>query len=345
MEANTQVHLYDDRIPHERRSHIQSTIAGVNRLMGALLSIISAACFATLAIFGRYAYADGLDTFTILALRFTIAALLMAILLNLRHESWPRGKTLVRLIGMGALDYVGHSFSYLSAIKYASAGLVALLLYLYPAFVALLSAIFLKEKFTRLKILAVGLATLGAALTANPQGGAWTGMLLAISAAAIYSVYIIVGAGVLKQVSALQSSTVIFASAGVVYSVLAAVNRPHFPQTGSGWWAVAAIILVATVIPVVTFLAGLRRIGPTNASMLSTIEPVVTVLLAAMLFAEVLQPVALIGGALILIAVLLLARSELSRTDSMAIAAAVSYSASSTATITPAPTEPRRAIE
>ncbi len=277
--------------------------------------MISAASFGTLAILGRYAYADGLDTFTILALRFTIAAVLMAGLLAVRREPWPRGSTLLRLIGMGALGYVGQSFAFLTATQYASAGLVALLLYLYPAFVAVLSAVFLNEKFTALKIGALVLATLGAALTADPQGGQWTGILLAIAAAAIYSVYIIVGAGVMQQVSALQSSTVIFASAGLVYTSLAITAGPHLPQSDAGWAAVIAIVFIATIIPVATFLAGLRRIGPTNASMLSTIEPIVTVLLGALLFGEVLTAAALIGGALILIAVLLLARSELRQPD------------------------------
>jgi drug/metabolite transporter (DMT)-like permease len=116
----------------------------------------------------------------------------------------------------------------------------------------------------------------------------------------------------MKQVSAIQSSTVIFASAGAVYGALTAVSGAHFPQTGAGWAAVGAIVIVATVIPVVTFLAGLQRIGPTNASMLSTLEPVVTVILSAMLFGDVLKPVILAGGLLILMAVIILARSEIS---------------------------------
>lgn len=283
----------------------------MNRIIGVILIVISAASFGTLAIFGRYAYAAGLDIFTLLFLRFTFSALLMAVLLIFRRESLPRGGTLGRLVGMGALGYVGQSFSYLTAIKYASAGLVALLLYLYPTFVAVLSTIFLKEKINRVKIIALGLASLGAALTANPQGGQWTGILLALSAAAIYSVYIIVGTGVMQQVSAVQSSTVIFMAAGIVYGALTAINGPHWPVTSAGWLALAAVTLIATVIPVATFLAGLKRIGPTDASMLSTLEPVVTVLLAALLFGEALPPVTLLGGGLILAAVLLLTRGEL----------------------------------
>jgi drug/metabolite transporter (DMT)-like permease len=89
------------------------------------------------------------------------------------------------------------------------------------------------------------------------------------------------------------------------------VNGVHLPATNTGWLNIAGIVLVATVIPVVTFLAGLERIGPTNASMLSTLEPVVTVLLAAWIFSEVLKPIVLLGGGLILIAVILLTRGEL----------------------------------
>ena len=283
----------------------------MNRILGVLLIIISAASFGTLAIFGRYAYADGLDTFTLLFLRFTFAAILIAGLLVIRHEGLPRGKELYLLIGMGAIGYVGQSFSYLTAIKFASAGLVALLLYLYPVLVAVLSTMFLNEKFSRFKIVALALATLGAVMTANPQGGHWLGILLALSAAGIYSVYIIVGTGVMKKVSAVRSSSVIFASAAIVYGALMAVNHPHWPASGSGWLAVTAVTLIATVIPVVTFLAGLKLIGPTNASMLSTLEPVVTVLLAAWLFGEKLSPIILVGGGFILAAVILLARSEL----------------------------------
>jgi drug/metabolite transporter (DMT)-like permease len=283
----------------------------MNRALGITYIIISAASFGTLAILGYYARAAGIDTFTLLFLRFTIAALIMAGILIAKREGVPRGKTLGLLIGMGAIGYVGQSFCYLTATQYASAGLVALLLYLYPIFVAILSVIFLKEKLNRVKVMALALATTGVALIVDPQGGQWLGIALAIGAAAIYSVYIIVGAGVMKTVSAISSSTVIFASAGLVYGVLTALNGPQWPTSADGWLIVAATVLIATVIPVVTFLAGLKRIGPTDASMLSTLEPVVTVLLAAWLLDEQLQWITLLGGALILIAVIVLTRSEL----------------------------------
>ena len=74
-------------------------------------------------------------------------------------------------------------------------------------------------------------------------------LLIAVSAAAIYPVYIIVGTGVTKQVSAMQSSTIIFASAGLVYGVATAVSGAHFPGTEAGWNVVAGVVIVATVMP------------------------------------------------------------------------------------------------
>ena len=207
----------------------------MKRLTGILLIAISAASFGTLAIFGRFLYADGMDTFTMLFLRFGISASIMTFILILRHEPFPRGRVLALLIGMGALGYVGQSFSYLSAIKYASAGLVALLLYLYPMFVFILSVIFLREKVTWVKVAALALALVGTALTVGPAGGQFLGIFFAITAAVVYSVYIIVGTDVMRHVSAVQSSLVIFASAGVVYGILTAVNGAHLPASSAGW--------------------------------------------------------------------------------------------------------------
>ncbi len=283
----------------------------MKRLTGIILIAISAASFGTLAIFGRYAYAENIDTFTLLFLRFGFSASFMTIMLILRKEPFPRGRILAQLIGMGGIGYAGQSFLYLTAIKYASAGLVALLLYLYPFFVAILSMIFLKEKLTRTKAIALVIALCGTALTVGPVSGQMIGAVMAIVAALGYSIYIIIGANVMKHVSPFQSSAVIFTSASVVYGILTFSNGMHLPQTNFGWMVIAGIVIVSTIIPVTTFLAGLERIGPTNAAMLSTVEPIVTVLLATWLFGDQLLPIVLIGGGLILMAVVLLTRSEL----------------------------------
>jgi drug/metabolite transporter (DMT)-like permease len=254
-----------------------------------------------------------MDIFTVLFLRFGISASIMTVILFLRNDPFPRGHILAQLAGMGALGYVGQSYLYMTAIKFASAGLVALLLYLYPVFVFILSVIVLHERTSRVKFIALALALSGTALTVDPAGGRLIGVLMAIAAALIYSIYIIVGTNVMKHVSAVQSSTIIFASAGAVFGILAFTNGVHFPASNSGWLAMLGIIVISTIIPVVAFLAGLERIGPTNASMLSTLEPVVTVVLAAWLFGEKLMPIVMVGGGLILVAAILLTGSELKK--------------------------------
>lgn len=273
--------------------------------------VVSAVGFGTLAIFGRYAYADDMDALTISSLRFSLAAIPTLVLLAVRRERFPRGSVLLRLIAMGVLGYVGAAFAYLAALKYASAGLVALLLYLYPTFVTLLAVVVLKEPFTGVKGLALGLALMGTALAVGPLSGQALGVLFAVTSAALYAIYIIIGTDVMKSVSPVQSSAVIFATAGIGNTVLMMVTGPHLPATGRGWAAIAGLVVITTLIPVVAFLAGLKRIGPTNAAMLSTLEPVVTVVLASWLLHEMLTPVTLLGGGLILTAVLMLTRAEL----------------------------------
>jgi drug/metabolite transporter (DMT)-like permease len=285
----------------------------MNRLVGVVLVVASAAGFGTLALFTRYAYADGMDALTILCLRFALAAIPTLVLFAVRRERLPRGSVLLRLIGMGVLGYVGAAFAYLAALKYASAGLVALLLYLYPIFVALLAILLLHEPLTSAKGLALGLALTGTALAVGPlKGQAW-GILLAIGSALLYAIYIIVGTDVMKRVSPVQSSAVIFATAGICNGVLMMATGPNLPASGRGWAVITAMVVITTLLPVMAFLSGLRRIGPTTAAMLSTLEPVVTVLLASWLLHETLTPATLLGGGLILTAVLLSTHGELRR--------------------------------
>lgn len=284
----------------------------MNRVRGIALIILSAASFGTLAIFGRFAYLGGVDTLTLLFLRFSFAAVLMAIVLLLRREKLPRGRNLVLLSAMGGIGYVAQSFCFLSAIRFASAGLVALLLYLYPVFVAILSTIFIKEKVTLMKVGALILAVVGTSLTVNPEGGQPLGIALAVMAAVIYSIYIMIGSGVMKTVSAFQSTAVIFASAALIFGIMVWFIGPQWPQSSSSWLAIAAMAVISTVIPVMTFMAGLKYVSATDASLLSTFEPVVTVILASLLLDENLPFSILLGGGLILGAGLLVVRNELS---------------------------------
>lgn len=276
-----------------------------HRWMGVLLIVISAASFGALPIFIRLAYRTGADPTTLLVLRYSIAAVVMVAIMFARKTPLPRGRILLGLVLMGAVGYVGQSFAYFTALTMASASLVALLLYLYPAIVTMLSALFFKERLTAAKVGALTLALVGTALTIGPAGsGRVAGILLAIAAAVIYSVYILVGSRIIPHASAIAASTTVITAAAAVYIGIVAVRGPTFPQTFSGWADIFAIALVSTVLPIVTFLAGLERVGPTKASTLSTFEPVMSVMLAILILGETISPLQVLGGALILAAVI-----------------------------------------
>ena len=278
---------------------------GADRWIGVLLIVVSAASFGALPIFARLAYRAGAEPTTLLMLRFSIASVVMMVLMALRRVAFPRRRILLGLVLMGGVGYVGQSLAYFTALTMVSAGLVALLLYLYPAIVTVFSAIFFKERLTVAKTGALVLALVGTALTLGPTGnGRVLGIILAIASAVIYSVYIIVGSRIIPYTSAIAASTVIMFSAAVVYAGVVAVRGPVFPQTPLSWLFIFAIALVSTVLPFITFLAGLERVGPTRASMISTFEPMVSVILATIILGETFSPLQVLGGILILVAVM-----------------------------------------
>ena len=283
----------------------------MQHLIGVFLILISGISFGAAAIFARFAYEAGTNPITLLFLRFGIASVCMIFMMLIRRLPLPRGEILFGLVLMGALGYVGQSFCYFTALTLISAGLVALLLYLYPAILTLLAIIILKEPISRIKILALVLALIGTILTIGPIGGGRPlGIILALGGAFIYSIYILVGSKITRPGTATQSSTVIITSAAVVFAGIIAVRGASFPTTFFGWSAASALALISTVLAIVTFLAGLERVGPINAATLSTVEPVVTVILAALILRETLTLLRIVGGLMIILAVIILARSE-----------------------------------
>lgn len=283
----------------------------MQHLIGVFLILISGISFGAAAIFARFAYEAGTNPITLLFLRFGIASICMIFIMLIRRLPLPRGEILFGLVLMGALGYVGQSFCYFTALTLISAGLVALLLYLYPAILTLLAIIILKERISKRKILALVLALIGTILTIGPIGGGRPlGIILALGGAFIYSIYILVGSKITRPGTATQSSTVIITSAAVVFGGIIAVRGASFPTTFFGWSSASALALISTVLAIVTFLAGLERVGPVNAATLSTIEPMVTVILAALILGETLTLLRIVGGLMIILAVIILARSE-----------------------------------
>ena len=281
-----------------------------DRLTGIALVVLSAAAYGALPIFARAAYSAGADPQTVLLMRFGLAGAVLVAAMATRGVARPRGRTLIGLLLLGAVGNVGQALSFYTALTLASVSLVALLLYLYPALVHVLSAVLLRERLRRPHLLALALALVGAVLTVGRVGsGHPLGIVLALASALIYSGYIVASSRLTPAVPVLSATTTVTLAAGSVLVALAAVRPPHFPATGAGWAAILAIALLGSVVGIMTLFAGLRRVGPSTAATLSTVEPAVAVGLAVVVLGERFSPGQAVGAVLILGAVLLLARS------------------------------------
>lgn len=278
------------------------------RLVGALLVAVSAAAFGSMAIFGVWAQDDGTSTPALIFVRFAVAAVMLVAFVRLRSVSLPTLRQCLPVAAMGGIGYVGQAYCYFLALEHADASLVALLLYLFPAFVAVLAAIFLRERIGLVTVAALTVALAGTGLVVGGGSGRPLGIALAIGAAVIYSVYITVGSVVTQGLDAVAVSTVVCVAAtgtsGLIVAALLLMGHPvSFPASSDGWASLVAIAAICTVLAILAFFEGLRRLGPTSTSVLSTLEPVVTVSLATWLLDESLSGIQALGGLLVLGAV------------------------------------------
>lgn len=276
-------------------------------LLGVILIILSAISFGVMPIFAHFAYASGVTPLTALFFRFAIAAICFCVYLVIRKTPLPTPKNLRTLILLGGVGFVLQSLSFFFALTVASPGLVVLLLYLYPTIVVGISIVFLHQPSSPRTLAALGLALLGTVLTIGPVREAQAlGIILGLVSASVYATYVLVGEQVMAQESPITASAVMLTSAAVVYSGIVAIYGISLPNAVSGWLALGALGLVSTVVAIGALFAGIKLLGAPTASMLSTLEPVVTITLAMLILKQPITGMQLIGGTLILLAVVVL---------------------------------------
>ena len=279
------------------------------RTVGALLALTSASCFGVMPVLTKVVYDDGVGPVGVLSVRFSAAAVLLLLLARLRGEAMPRGRQLGALALLGGVGYVVESACYFSALSRISAGLTALLLYLYPALVVVLSAVVLRHRPSRVAVSCVVVATVGTALTIGPvAGGQSVGVLLGLGAAASYALYIVLSSQAISGVGPFATSAVVMGSCAVVYDAFAVATGAELPHSASAWAALAGVTVLGTVVAVAAFFAALPLLGPSDTAVLSTLEPVVSVAAAAVVLGERLSVLQAAGGALVIAAVVVLAR-------------------------------------
>lgn len=255
-----------------------------------------------MALFAKISYADGVDTASLLALRFVIAAVLLGGLAFARGARFPQGRVLATYMLMG-VAYATMAWAYFSALHYASSATVAMVLYVYPILVAVAAAALRIDRFGLPESLSLAFSSAGLCLVlGGSMQGSSAGFLLALVSALCYSGYILIGSRNVVAVDAAACSTVVLATAATCCLVLSLSKGPHWPQSTGAWAAVVGVAVFGTAVAITAFVAGLRRVGPTQAAVLSTLEPVVTVALGIGFLGEQPTMSAVVGGGLILTA-------------------------------------------
>lgn len=279
--------------------------------MGPLLCLLSAAGFGAMGIFGKLAFDAGVGVADLLLVRFVLAA---ALLLSVAAATGalrgiPRRSILAGL-GMGAIGYATQSGLYFGALTRMDASLLALILYVYPVLVLIGAVALGRERASVRRGAALLIAVAGAALVlagAAVGGLDALGMAMGFGAALAYSVYILVGDSVAAATPPVALAAFVCLGAACTFALASVVRGgPELDFGADGWAWLGAIAVVGTVGPILCFFAGLARVGPSAAAILSTLEPVVTVALAAVTFGNSLGAVQLIGGVLVLGAVLVM---------------------------------------
>jgi drug/metabolite transporter (DMT)-like permease len=279
-------------------------------LIGIALVVASSACYAALPILVKIGYRHGADALGALAIRYASSTpLLLPFLLDRARRSRlaAAGPQLV----LAAILFYAQNYAFFEALKLMGAGLAVLVLFLYPALVALGAALFLDERLTG-RTLALALAgTIGVALTVGASGHASAaGVAWGVGAAASFAAFMLFTKRMLSGgLDGLTLTTAIYVGGTVVYVPIALAAGAAVPGDVGGWCAIVAGALAGTVGGSLLLFLGMRHLAVGAAAITGVAEPPIAVVLAAVVLGEPIAALQVVGMLVIIAAVVLLGRT------------------------------------
>ena len=291
--------------------------------LGIIFVIIGAIAFSAKAVMIKLAYAYGanVDPISLMMLRMIMALPFFLVVAfwtnrNTNHEPLKQ-KDWIAICCLGVLGYYMASLLDFKGLQFISAGLERLILFLYPTFVIILSAIFLKRKINRSEVLALLLSYAGIMfvvmdnISVDSDNVIKGGLLVAGSALAF--AFFLMGSGeMIKRIGSTRFTAYAMTVSCIVtilhYVISHEFVLPAFPKQVYGLALMLAII--STVIPAFLMNAGIRRVGASSASIMSSIGPISTLIIAYFLLDETINSIQLIGTALVVLGVYLVGRSK-----------------------------------
>ncbi len=287
--------------------------------IASLLVFVSAICFAAKAILVKMAYRYEIDAVSMLALRmlFSLPFFLIIAWRANRHggrngQSLLRWRDFWQIAGLGLLGYYFASLFDFMGLRYISAGLERLILFIYPTLVLILSFLLYQKRITPAQGLALVLtyAGIAAAFTENLLRGAntnlWLGTAYVFLSALIFAFYLIGGGNVIQRFGTWRFTSLAMTAASMAILVHHGVVQQwrlwHFPAELYGLIAVMAVF--STVLPSFLVAEGLRVIGPGNTAIISSVSPVATIILAYFFLGEQFGWLQWLGTLLVIVGVL-----------------------------------------
>lgn len=281
---------------------------------GYFLAAIAAGCWATLGIIGRFIYATGLDTLTVVTGRAIFAFILTGVFLLLTRKDAIKinPRHLPHFFILGLFGLAGNFISFLSAIKYTTVATTTILLYTYPAIVNVTSALIFKEKLDAKKIVALAMTALGcffavgayapSSLKLNLPGvlfGLGTG-----SAMAFYSIY---GKLIMKTYSSYTLSFWGFLFAALIFISVRPGSVANL--AGSSAYSLFLVFLAALVPTLLSYglyTIAVNDIGPSRAAITCTLEPVMAAVFSFLILGETMSLIQWLGIAVVVAGVCIL---------------------------------------
>lgn len=279
-----------------------------NNFKGMALAAVSSIAFGTLAVIAKLTYRVGAQPVALLAARFAFAAVLLAG----AHAAMGRSlkiepKRAVKLMMLGGLGYASEAALFFLALNRAPASVVSLIFYSYPLWTGLMAFATRLEPFRWRLLAAFSIGFSGVAIIFSLPEGSLAGPLLALSAAIAVAIFFVVAQIVIRDADTNAAALWTATGAMIALTVGCFVLGQGLPLAALPG---AAGLGLATAVAFTAMYAAISRLGSSRAATAALLEPITTVLLAAIFLAEALTWRVALGTALVAVALPLVATSK-----------------------------------
>ena len=292
----------------------------VHYLIGVLLVVIGSICFAGKAVLIRYNYIHyHVDTVSLLALRMLFSAPFYLIILFFQNRKQSEVPKLTRnqwlwMLFIGLVGYYLASFFDFWGLSYITASVERLILFIYPTIVVILSAIFLKKTIHKIQYLALFITYMGVAFAFVPdlrmglQKDLIIGSSLIFLSAVTYAIYLIGSGEMIPKVGALRFTcyAMLISTFMIIIHYSISVRGNLFGYQSAVYWLSIIMAIFTTVIPSFMISEGIKRIGSGNASIIASIGPIATIIMANIFLGEIISSWQTVGTLIVLGGVLMI---------------------------------------